>query len=194
MHKIKLHLVNIEKSRRMRLAVACRPLASRPLAGRTFAAPNVFSRAFSEKSVIVSADDAGFATLTLDRPKVHNASSDVVIGELSNALDEAASTPNLRGLFVKANGKSFSAGGDLGWMKRAANYTDEQNEADALALSGFLHRLSTFPAPTIALVQGAAFGGGVGLISAVDIAVGVAAKFMLSKCASACFLPPYRRT
>ena len=68
-------------------------------------------------------------------------------------------------------------------MKRAANYTDEQNEADALALSGFLNRLSKFPAPTVALVQGPAFGGGVGLItSAVDIAVGVQrAKFMLSE-------------
>ena len=136
----------------------------------------------AEKSIALTSDEDGFATITLDRPQVHNAFSDVVIGELAEALEDASRVEGLRGLFVKANGKSFSAGGDLGWMKRAANYTDEQNEADALALSGFLHRLSTFPAPTIAIVQGPAFGGGVGLISACDIAVGVeSAKFMLSE-------------
>ena len=78
--------------------------------------------------------------------------------------------------------KSFCAGGDLEWMKRAATYTPEQNTADALALSGMLNKLSTLPCPTVALVHGIAFGGGVGVVSACDIAVATRdARFALSE-------------
>ena len=76
-------------------------------------------------------------------------------------------------MILQATGKSFSAGGDLGWMKRAALYSYEENREDALRLSEMLLNLNTLPFPTIAKVQGSAFGGGVGLISCCDIAVAV---------------------
>lgn len=132
-------------------------------------------------SVLLDVDD-GFATITLNRPKVHNAFSDVVIGEIAEAVRQAGSTPGLRAVFLRAAGKSFSAGGDLEWMRRAATYTTERNKADSLALARMLRDLAELPVPSIAVVQGAAFGGGVGLISACDVAVGVSsAKFMLSE-------------
>ena len=126
--------------------------------------------------------DDGFATLTMNRPKLHNAFSDVVIRQFADAIEQARATPGLRGVFVRGAGKSFCAGGDLEWMKRAANYSREENRADALVLSNMLHAISTLPVPTIALVHGTAMGGGVGVISACDIAVGVrGAMFALSE-------------
>ena len=125
----------------------------------------------------------GYYALTLDRPAVHNAFNDQTILALSQTLDTLHATPGLRGVFVSGgSSKSFCAGADLEWMKRAATYTAEQNTADALALSGMLYKLSTLPCPTVALVHGNAFGGGVGLVAACDIAVGTAdATFALSE-------------
>jgi methylglutaconyl-CoA hydratase len=111
------------------------------------------------------------ATLWLDRPERHNAFDDALIAELSAALVELAADSAIRVVLLAGRGKSFSAGADLAWMKRMAGYTAAENEADALKMAEMLNRLDSFPKPTIALVQGAAMGGGVGLVAACDIAI-----------------------
>ncbi|HSY88335.1 MAG TPA: enoyl-CoA hydratase/isomerase family protein [Verrucomicrobiae bacterium] len=111
------------------------------------------------------------ATLWLDRPERHNAFDDALIAELSAALVELAADSAIRVVLLAGRGKSFSAGADLAWMKRTAGYTAAENEADALKMAEMLNRLDSFPKPTIALVQGAAMGGGVGLVAACDIAI-----------------------
>jgi methylglutaconyl-CoA hydratase len=133
------------------------------------------------RAVRLAAHADGFATLTLTRGERHNALSDAVIGVMRAEL-AAVRRLAPRALFVRAEGKSFSAGADLEWMKRAAGYSRAENTADALELSGMLNDLATLPMPTVALVQGQALGGGVGLVAACDVAVGVrAAKFTLSE-------------
>ncbi|QEX21930.1 enoyl-CoA hydratase [Hypericibacter adhaerens] len=112
--------------------------------------------------------------LVLNRPEKHNAFDEVQIDELTRAIDEAENDPSVRLLVLTANGKSFSAGADLDWMRRMAAFSEEENLADAGRLALLLQRLNFIPKPTIAAVQGAAVGGGVGLVSACDIAVGTA--------------------
>lgn len=116
-------------------------------------------------------DNRGVATLTLNRPDVHNAFDDALIAELNTAIDHIRAHPDVRILVLRAEGKSFSAGADLAWMKRMAACTHEENQADAQELERLMHGLHAFPKPTIAVVQGAAFGGAVGLVSCCDIAV-----------------------
>ena len=113
----------------------------------------------------------GIGRITLNRPDRHNAFDDVVIIELAKILDRVATDPEVRVVVLAANGKSFSAGADLAWMKRTATYTVAENEADALVLAEMLSRLNTLPKPTVALVQGGAYGGGVGLVAACDMAI-----------------------
>jgi methylglutaconyl-CoA hydratase len=113
---------------------------------------------------------------------VHNAFNDDMIHALSATLDELHAVESLRGVFLRGEGKSFCAGGDLQWMRKASELSAEENERDALALSRMLQKLTTLPCATVALVHGNAFGGGVGMISACDIAVGVrGATFSLSE-------------
>lgn len=122
------------------------------------------------------------ATIGLNRPELHNAFDDRMIADLAAALDVVAARPELRVVQLAAAGPSFSAGGDLDWMRRMAGYSDEQNRADAERLARLLQKLATLPKPTIALVQGAAYGGGVGLIAACDIALAVeGARFGLTE-------------
>ena len=111
------------------------------------------------------------ATLWLNRPERHNAFDDGLIAELSAALAALAADSAIRVVLLAGRGKSFSAGADLAWMKRMAGYTAAENEADAQKMAEMLHRLDSLPKPTIALVQGAAMGGGVGLVAACDIAI-----------------------
>jgi methylglutaconyl-CoA hydratase len=111
------------------------------------------------------------ATLWLNRPDRHNAFDDALIAELSAALSALAADSAIRIVLLAGRGKSFSAGADLAWMKRMAGYTAAENEADAQKMAEMLHRLDSLPQPTIALVQGAAMGGGVGLVAACDIAI-----------------------
>lgn len=159
-----------------------RTAASRSSMGACMRRGMALSTSTKEQFVHLDVDAQGWGTLTLDRPKVHNAFSDHVIAQLSDALDDAKKESGLRGLFVRSTGKSFCAGGDLEWMKRAAGYTRQENVDDAMVLSRMLYKLSSLHVPTVALVQGAAFGGGVGLVAACDIGVGVArANFMLSE-------------
>jgi methylglutaconyl-CoA hydratase len=114
------------------------------------------------------------ARLVLNRPERHNAFDEALIEELTQAIDEAEKDMSVRVLVLAANGKSFSAGADLDWMRRMAAYSEEENLADANRLAHLMQRLNFIPKPTVAAVQGAALGGGVGLVAASDIAVGAA--------------------
>lgn len=111
------------------------------------------------------------AKVTLNRPSVHNAFNEEVISELINCFDDAQQNNDVRVLILQSNGKTFSAGADLQWMQKMANYTHDENVADAKNLALMLHKLYTLEKPTIARVQGAAFGGAVGLIACCDIAI-----------------------
>ncbi|MBC6427780.1 MAG: enoyl-CoA hydratase/isomerase family protein [Cellvibrionales bacterium] len=127
-------------------------------------------------------DARGVARLVLNNPARHNAFDDGMIGELTAALQSAAADSRVRLLVLAAAGKSFSAGADLNWMRRMAGYSREENLRDARALAEMLRCLNGFSRPTIAQVQGAAFGGAVGLVCCCDLAVGTErASFCLSE-------------
>jgi methylglutaconyl-CoA hydratase len=113
----------------------------------------------------------GVATVTLNRPEVHNAFNDTIIADLTETLLRLGEDGQVRAVVLRAEGKSFSAGADLGWMQRMAGYGHVENVTDALALAELMRTLNFLPKPTIARVQGAAFGGGVGLVACCDIAV-----------------------
>ncbi len=126
--------------------------------------------------------DDGIATLTLNRPDRHNAFDDGLIGELTAELKRLEGLDPVRVVILAGAGKSFSAGADLNWMKRMASYSREDNYRDAMALAELMETLDALAKPTIARVQGAAFGGGVGLVACCDIAVASeAASFCLSE-------------
>lgn len=132
--------------------------------------------------VELTRDAQGVAWLTLNRPEVHNAFDDVMIGQIIDALGATERDPEVRALVVRANGKNFSAGADLAWMKRMAQNSHQQNLEDAGQLAQLMERLNNHSKPTIALVQGAAFGGAVGLAACCDIVVAVReARFCLSE-------------
>jgi len=116
-------------------------------------------------------DDCGVATVTLNRTELHNAFDDRLIADLTLALAALGRDPAVRVVVLAANGKSFSAGADLNWMKRAAGYSVSENRRDAEALALLMQTLNFLPKPTVAAVQGPAYGGGVGLVAACDIAV-----------------------
>jgi methylglutaconyl-CoA hydratase len=122
------------------------------------------------------------ATLSLDRPQVHNAFDDTLIAETTAALESLAADTGLRALVLTGTGATFSAGADLNWMRRMAAAGADENLDDALRLAKLLRTLQFFPKPTVARVNGSAYGGGVGLVACCDIAVGVeGAKFSLSE-------------
>ena len=113
----------------------------------------------------------GVATLTLNRPEVHNAFDDALIARLTRALEDVAARSEVRVVVLAGTGKSFCAGADLAHMKKAAAFSEAENIADAQALARLLMVLGGLAKPTVALVQGPAYGGGVGLVSACDIAL-----------------------
>lgn len=136
----------------------------------------------TSKKVLVDMDNRGVGVITLNYPEKHNVFDDSVICDLTEALSALAATPELRVLILASAGKTFCAGGDVSWMKRMARYTYEENLKDAEILATMLKTLNFFPRPTIARVQGAAFGGAVGLVACCDIAVAaVEASFALSE-------------
>ncbi len=116
-------------------------------------------------------DDDGVAWVTLTRPEVHNAFDDTLIAELSAVLGGFASDERVRAVVLGAQGRSFSAGADLNWMQRMAGYSERENLDDARALAELMRRLYELPKPTLALVQGPTYGGGVGLVACCDIAI-----------------------
>ncbi|MBI3722186.1 MAG: enoyl-CoA hydratase/isomerase family protein, partial [Fimbriimonas ginsengisoli] len=118
--------------------------------------------------------------LTLDRPEVRNAFNDELISVLTQAFRQTPA--GVRAVVLAGNGPSFCAGGDLEWMRKASQYTDEENVRDAMHLGRLFKAVAECPAAVIAAVQGAAYGGGCGLVAAADIAIAAAdAKFAFSE-------------
>lgn len=115
-------------------------------------------------------DDNGVARLTLNRPDVHNAFNAELITALSERFDALTAQPP-RVLVLTGAGRSFSAGADLDWMRGMAEAGETANREDALRLAGMFRKLDELPCPTVARINGPAFGGGVGLISCCDIAI-----------------------
>ncbi len=132
--------------------------------------------------VLYTISDNGVATVTFDNAEKHNAFDDVIIKTLSDIFNDIAKRDDIKIMVLAANGKSFSAGADLGWMKRMAGYSYEDNLKDANALAQMLKALNFLPQATIAKIQGAAFGGAVGLASCCDIVIASnKASFCLSE-------------
>lgn len=109
--------------------------------------------------------------ITLNRPDRHNAFDDALIGELTAAFEQASAEHDLRAVVLQSVGRSFSAGGDIAWMRRMADYDRERNLADARALARLMRSIDICRPPVIAVVQGAAYGGGVGLVACCDLVV-----------------------
>ncbi len=127
-------------------------------------------------------DEFGRATITLNRSEMHNAFDDTLIGALTGELKRLGRDESVRVVLLAARGRSFSSGADLNWMRRMADFSVEENLADAAGLAELMKTLANLPKPTIALVQGAAIGGGVGLVACCDIAIASeAASFCLSE-------------
>ena len=136
----------------------------------------------NDTSLLTQIDDAGRATLTMNRPEMHNAFDERFVALLTASLLQLEADPAVRLVVLAASGKSFSAGADLNGMRRMADNSREQNLADALGIAELMRTLNSLSKPTIALVQGAAYGGGVGLTSCCDIAIATArATFCVSE-------------
>ncbi len=113
--------------------------------------------------------DGAVVRLTIDRPDVRNSFNDELIHALTEAFQNM--TESARVVILTGEGKAFSAGGDLNWMRKAAGYTAQENYEDAFHLTRLFHAMIHCPAPIIARVNGAAFGGGCGLVAASDIGI-----------------------
>lgn len=136
----------------------------------------------SYETLSIETDARGVATLWLDRAEKHNAMSGTMIEELPKAIQALAEDDAVRVVVLAAKGKSFCAGGDLRWMQEQMAATSQTRRAEARKLAMALFALNTCPKPVIARVQGNAFGGGIGMISVADVAVGAEnAKFGLTE-------------
>lgn len=126
--------------------------------------------------------DDQIATVTLDRPSLHNAFNETMIAQLTAAFTVLCDDDSVRVVLLRSTGKSFCAGADVNWMKRMVDYTYEQNVADAGLLARMLRAVRECSKPVIARVHGACIGGGVGLVAACDLAVAIeSAVFSLSE-------------
>jgi methylglutaconyl-CoA hydratase len=125
----------------------------------------------TDAPLITERDAHGSARITLNRPEIHNAFDDQLIAELSAALAALARDDAVRVVVLTGSGRSFSAGADLNWMRRTSTYGEAENLADARALANLMATLNELPKPTLARVNGAALGGGTGLVACCDIVV-----------------------
>ena len=132
---------------------------------------------------VLEIDRAGsIARVRLNRPERHNAFDEALIAALTEAFSTLGQDPAIRAIVLSGEGKSFCAGADVDWMRRAGGWTEAENRADALRLSDMLLAIDTCPKPVIAVVHGAVAGGGVGLVACSDMAVAVdGAQFRLSE-------------
>ncbi len=122
------------------------------------------------------------AQITLDNPDKRNAFDDTIIASLTEAFEKAGNDDSVRIVVLQATGKHFSAGADLNWMRAMGKLDAQQNRDDALKLARLMQAIDQCPKPVIARVQGAAFGGALGLICAADMAVAADnARFCLSE-------------
>ena len=136
----------------------------------------------STPSIITDIAADGRATVTLNRPDIHNAFDDELIERLAADLEKLDQDSGVGAVVVAAAGNSFSAGADLNWMKQVADFSEAENLAGAEAMAQMLKTLHGLSKPTIARVHGVAFGGGVGLVACCDIAFAAdAALFSLSE-------------
>jgi methylglutaconyl-CoA hydratase len=133
-------------------------------------------------SLLETIDERGVMTLTLNRPERHNCFDDALITGLLASLKRLEGDAKVRAVVLASTGRSFSAGADLEWMRRMADQSFETNLADASRLAALMHTLDRLPKPTLALVQGPAYGGGVGLVACCDVAIASErASFALSE-------------
>jgi methylglutaconyl-CoA hydratase len=121
--------------------------------------------------VLFDASLEGVAVITLNRPEKRNAFDELMIAQLAEQFETLKGADHIRVVFLRGTGETFCAGADVDWMRRGGERTFEDNEADALSLARMLKHLHDLPQLTVALVQGAAMGGGVGLVAACDVAV-----------------------
>jgi methylglutaconyl-CoA hydratase len=139
------------------------------------------SDAAKYQTILASADGPVFH-LTLNRPEVHNAFNEVMIAELQDALNLAVLQAQVRVVVLTGRGRSFCAGADLNWMRRVKEYSYQENLEESRRLADLMYAIYTFPMPTIARVNGAAIGGGTGLLAACDLVIAAeVAKFSLSE-------------
>ena len=117
--------------------------------------------------------EGAIARIQLDQPDTRNAFDDIVIGELTQAFLEAGAAPQVKAIVLCATGPAFCAGANLNWMRRMADYTRDENIADAGKLADMLRTIAECPKPTIARVQGDVYAGGMGLVAACDMAISV---------------------
>lgn len=125
----------------------------------------------STDPVILDIDQQHVATITLNRPDKHNAFNDDMIDLLRSHLRKLSQDPQIKIVVLKSTGVHFSAGGDLDWLRKTVDYNREENIKDALNLAQLMSELYHFPKPTLAIVQGPAYGGAVGLMACCQIAI-----------------------
>lgn len=125
----------------------------------------------TEPSVLLTDIADGVATLTLNRPDIHNALNEQLIADLHTAFNRVAEDPEVRVVVLAGAGKSFSAGADLNWMRRMAGFSERENRDDALRLAEMLHSFDTLPKPTVARLHGSVFAGATGLAACADVAI-----------------------
>lgn len=125
----------------------------------------------NSSNIKISNYENGIVRVTLNRPEIHNAFGEELIAQLTSTLLELDGDKSVRVLILDAAGKSFSAGADLNWMRKMAEYSHDENFEDSSYLADLMSSLYNMKCPTIAAVQGAAFGGGVGLVACCDIAI-----------------------
>jgi len=133
------------------------------------------------KSLFVNVEQH-IATVTLNRPEIRNAFNDEMIAELTEVFTALGTDDNVRVIVLAAAGKAFCAGADLNWMRAMADYSYEENLADADKLAQMLKTIYECPKPTVAAIQGDVYAGGMGLVAVCDIAIAVKiANFCLSE-------------
>lgn len=135
----------------------------------------------TDSSLLIEIENC-IAQLILNRPDVHNAFDDQLIAKIIKALNEVEKNNDVHVVVLTSYGKHFSAGADLNWMKRMAVLTEQENRDDAHQLAELMHTLNNLNKPTVALVNGAAYGGAVGLIACCDMAIATErSRFCLSE-------------
>lgn len=128
------------------------------------------------------AESDGVLTLTLDRPEVHNAFNDELIGEAIELFELLSDREDLRAIVLRSDGRNFCAGADLNWMSRMVGYSREENIHDSALLAKMYALMNESPVPIVGRIQGAAIGGGVGLVAVCDVAIAErGSKFGLSE-------------
>jgi methylglutaconyl-CoA hydratase len=138
---------------------------------RPFTDEPVLTGRDEDSPVLIDATQSGVVVLTLNRPAKKNAFGPELILALIDAFETLHGADHVRAVFIRGAGGTFSAGADLDWMAESADWFEDDNREDAMRLAVMLKKLSDLPQLTVALVEGAAFGGGAGLVAACDYAV-----------------------